>query len=495
MERRTFIRTFLVLLLTAAWLLLYPFIHRQSPWLQAHFRTYHFFQPFFQMPTDTLTAPALDRFPVPSPADTVSRDTAPAVSSPVADWVVPEIGGDYLGLSYLTPFFQKLRQATDQQVRIAYYGDSSIEGDIISQTFRESLQKTFGGSGVGFVPITSEIYGFRRSVRHRFSNNWREVALVHNNHYRQNRGISGQYFIALSMEEVELPNADSTNHDSLLATIDRRHWVRYQGTANYRGTEILPRTRLFFGRPNGLVDSLPQTAGIVYVRADEERLENKLRIEHLVNDVMLVDQPSSSVRLHFGLYRRVPFYGISFDSSTGVIVDNFSARGDSGQGLRRISKPVLAAFQKHLDYDLIILQYGLNVLNHQLRDYTWYERQIKKSIRHLQEALPGVPILLIGVPDRAVRLQGRMQTDPSVPRITEAQRASAEAMETAFFSFYEAMGGPGSMIQWVEEASPRLANSDYTHFNFRGGRRASTLLFDFLMEGYTAFTENTTDDL
>ena len=45
------------------------------------------------------------------------------------------------------------------------------------------------------------------------------------------------------------------------------------------------------------------------------------------------------------------------------------------------------------------------------------------------------------------------------------------------------MGGSGSMTKWVEE-EPVLANKDYTHFNFRGSKKVSDLLYKQLDAAY-----------
>ncbi|MEZ4850537.1 MAG: hypothetical protein R3B93_18375 [Bacteroidia bacterium] len=50
------------------------------------------------------------------------------------------------------------------KTRIAYFGDSMIEGDLITQSLRNDLQELLGGQGVGFVPITSQTYGFRKTI-------------------------------------------------------------------------------------------------------------------------------------------------------------------------------------------------------------------------------------------------------------------------------------------------------------------------------------------
>jgi len=58
----------------------------------------------------------------------------------------------------------------NKKVRIAFYGDSFVDGDILTSSLRNKLQHRFGGSGVGFVPISSEIAGFRKTIFHKFVN-------------------------------------------------------------------------------------------------------------------------------------------------------------------------------------------------------------------------------------------------------------------------------------------------------------------------------------
>ena len=55
-----------------------------------------------------------------------------------------------------------------------------------------------------------------------------------------------------------------------------------------------------------------------------------------------------------------------------------------------------------------------------------------------------------------------------------------------FWNFYLNMGGEGSMIKWVE-GDTAFANKDYTHVNFRGGKKIAGLLFNTLMNAYKAY--------
>ena len=70
----------------------------------------------------------------------------------------------------MTPFYRALDElaAKPRPVRIAYFGDSFIEADILTADLRAMLQERYGGCGVGFVTITSPVNGYRPTVRHSF---------------------------------------------------------------------------------------------------------------------------------------------------------------------------------------------------------------------------------------------------------------------------------------------------------------------------------------
>src|SRR5215813_8857713 len=69
----------------------------------------------------------------------------------------------------LATFFRALNDTKNRAVRVAFFGDSFIEGDILTASFRDTLQQLFGGQGVGYVPITSEVAQFRTSIRQTFN--------------------------------------------------------------------------------------------------------------------------------------------------------------------------------------------------------------------------------------------------------------------------------------------------------------------------------------
>ncbi|MEZ5067654.1 MAG: hypothetical protein R2847_03850 [Bacteroidia bacterium] len=71
-------------------------------------------------------------------------------------------------------FFVDLKNLSKgkQKIRVAWFGDSMIEGDLVTQDFRKLMQKQFGGNGVGYVPVTSPVAQFRQTIRQTFSDDW-----------------------------------------------------------------------------------------------------------------------------------------------------------------------------------------------------------------------------------------------------------------------------------------------------------------------------------
>jgi hypothetical protein len=106
----------------------------------------------------------------------------------------------------------------------------------------------------------------------------------------------------------------------------------------------------------------------------------------------------------------------------------------------------------------------------------------------MKAGFPNTSILIISVGDKGYRKDGVYQTDPSIPLMVNIQRKLAEQTDCAYWSLYDAMGGSGSMVKWVE-GDTVLANKDYTHFNFRGAHKVGKLLYTKLMSEYRDFNK------
>lgn len=54
-------------------------------------------------------------------------------------------------------------------MRVAYYGDSFIEADILVADLRENMQATYGGCGVGWIDAGNDLEQYKRSIQTEFS--------------------------------------------------------------------------------------------------------------------------------------------------------------------------------------------------------------------------------------------------------------------------------------------------------------------------------------
>ncbi len=475
MSDQKFSRAFLILALSGVLLMIYPLLHSRIGFLQRNFKTYTVFNS-----AKKDTAIVIDSLPYSS-----------IVKGPIVEEKSPPA---YAGIQYLKEFYRKLAQS-NSQIRIAYYGDSAIEGDMICQTLRDSLQKRFGGAGVGFVPIYSPIAGFRNTINHHASDAWQTWNFGFKHDSPFSFGYGGEVFSASreidslrlkvgqdSVVVIDSLQIDSTSIEPIAQKItqeeEQQYTVRYIASKRYAGVSTLANPYLYYGAPTD-----GKTFGSVTVTQFKKSKEYALSGKKKVNRIPL-QAGSHKIELRFEGIDSMPIYGLSFESKSGVIVDNLPSRGNSAAWLMRLNTGVMQQFNAYFDVDLVILQYGLNVMNTKMTDYSWYKKEIKRVIAKMKKSYPTANILLIGPSDKGTKVAGEMMTDPSIPRITSVMRQAAEESEIAFFSFYETMGGAGTMVNWVEDKKPRWANLDYTHFNFKGAREAGGMLIDFLLGGF-----------
>jgi lysophospholipase L1-like esterase len=192
---------------------------------------------------------------------------------------------------------------------------------------------------------------------------------------------------------------------------------------------------------------------------------------------MCIRDSSDSIRQVFASLNQggITCFGASLEDETGIYIDNFAIKGNSGLGLQAIPERNLAAFDSLLHYDLIVLQFGLNVSNSPTKDFTGYMKGMNKLINKLKQAFPETPILLLSVSDRSQRRQGGFVTMPVIPMLIQAQEKIAFDNKLLFWNLFEAMGGENSMAGFAN-SKPALANKDYTHLNFAGGRKVGLSL-------------------
>lgn len=395
-----------------------------------------------------------------SEEDTLTNKTISFVSNPLGIKFSSEKFEQYKGYQYLIPFFEKLYQLETNKkgkARIAYFGDSMTDGDMIVQDVRTQFQSIFGGEGVGFVNITSESAGSRGSIIHEFSPNWKAQSYLKTKSPLRSFGVNGSVFFA---------------KDTVNST-----WVKYKAGRN-RFSTTLNNPTLFYGSSKNKKGSLRQIFG-------KDTVYKKLNTNSILNATQVAGDVKN-MKVNFINADSIPFYGFNFDNGKGIHVDNFSSRGNSGLPLGTFNVDLMNAFQQKLGYDLIILQFGTNVLNYGSLNYSWYERKMTSVVNHAKECFPGAAILIITTADKSTKYDMQMKSDSAVAPLVVAQKRYAVKSEAGFVNLYTLMGGDGSMVKWVENV-PARANKDYTHFNHRGAKEIAQLIYKQIDTGYQEY--------
>ena len=342
------------------------------------------------------------------------------------------------GQSALRRLRAALREGRSRSVRIAFVGDSFIEGDILVAPFRQALQQRYGGKGVGYVPLTSTVARFRQSIQQRFEGAWRQTL------------------------------ASKSNSRTLFTLSETFATATASASTSYKLTNA-DRVTLHY-----VSDTIP--VAITYGINGGERQHVELPASH--GALAEYTFPHSAVKqfeLATGGGDDTRFYGVCFDGMTGISVDNYSLRGSSGTKLTAVSSALTAQLSRFRPYDLIILSYGLNVLSPKDNNdsYEWYYDAMAKSIEHIQQLYPHATILLMSLSDRATLHEGEIHPLNGVARVLRIQHRLAQRYGLLFWNTHEAMASLGGIKGFVDKG---WAAKDYTHISMAGGTQLAKLL-------------------
>ena len=343
--------------------------------------------------------------------------------------------------------------AGKEPVRIAFMGDSFVEGDILTADLRELLQDTFSGGGVGYAPIASPFTGFRQTIK-TTSKGWTPYNIMQRKSTPE--PYVGDFFVSGWVAKAS-PNAST----------------RWDMTQKRRHADECRRARLLF---------ICREDASVSVKLDEgeERKFSFSAGEHVRQIVVESDKISSlEFRVESGA---AGFTGIGaeFDDVKGVTVDNLSVRSNNGQAMFWSNPAVNAQINTMRRYDLVILQYGLNIMQSDRTNYSFYAEQVEKMIHYVENCFPEAAILVMGVSDRSQKDENGITPMKVAEHLTQWQRTAAQKCGAAFWDTYAAMQHLGGMENFVANG---WAGKDYTHINYAGGARIARELYYSLLKG------------
>ena len=152
---------------------------------------------------------------------------------------------------------------------------------------------------------------------------------------------------------------------------------------------------------------------------------------------------------------KVVCYGASLEGDGGVAVDNFSVRSNNGHAIFGTGAQINRQAHDMLSYDLVVLQYGLNIMMPGQRNFSKYRDQLRDMIAYTERCFPNAAILVLGVSDRWIKDEetGRFKPIGSVDALTRHQRAAADSSRVAFWNTSEAMADLGGMPAFVRNGS------------------------------------------
>lgn len=340
-----------------------------------------------------------------------------------------------------------LKTGKKTKVRIAFFGDSMIEGDLLTQTLRKSLQQQFGGHGVGFVPITSAVSKFRQTAVTDYSDNWIDENFKEGK--KDQLFLSGHLF-----------------HSS-------NGWVQMRD-ATLPNDSVLLEKSLFCGK----------SSHVVPVSINNKTVS--IKPEQAFNRIVIGNDKSTWIKLSVS-DNQFPVYGISFESESGIFVDNFSFRGITGIEYATIDSAYLSSISQNNPYDLIVFQYGVNLLfRPNDKNFSWYSKVMLPVIKKMQNCFPDTDFLLISTADRAFRYNGEYKTAVGMDSLIKVQAQLAYQTNSIFYNQYATMGGQNSIVQWAK-MKPSLANQDYVHPNHRGAEVLAGYFFKAVMNDYEKY--------
>ena len=379
----------------------------------------------------------------------------------------------------LFPLFRDMRSLgrSGRSIRIMHYGDSQIEGDRITSLIRFKLQRQFGGSGIGLQPPV-QLYGYQLSLKHTASDNWKrytifgevDSTLGHNRY-----GVLGSF---ARFSPCYLYESDSSGGQEYEA------WIRMeQSRRAYPLARIFKTCRLYYGNAPQPVFCELYTDGALY---DADFLDVT---DHFKVKTWFFEETPQQLEFRFKSSVSPDFYGIALDGDRGLAMDNVAMRGSAGLFFSKLDGEMLKEMYHELGVELLVLQFGGNVVPYLSENYVYYEKWFYRELSGLKSLMPDLSIIVIGVADMSVREKDYYVTYPNLEHIRDALREAAFRADCAFWDMYSAMGGRNSMPSWVF-AQPSLASSDFVHFNERGARVLAEMFYNAFMHDYIAYVRS-----
>lgn len=378
------------------------------------------------------------------------------MSAPPADALIIEDPSSHA----LDAFHKSLRRTSKgvDQTRILQFGASHTECDLFTGYLRRYLQSRFGDAGHGYLMPARPWKGYRHEdLRLDSSDGW----------------------------VVDKALGSSSREDGLYglgvfscASGSPDDWGFFATSTSSPFGRSASRFEIFFleqpggGRFEITVDGAPYTSVSTY-GAGTDFGTFVGRLEDGPHEIALRPLGDGEVRLLGATLER---------GAPGVIVDTLGLRGARAADLLDIDEPLWTSQVRHRRPDLVVLAYGTNESGDEHQPIARYEASLSAVLTRLRSAAPDASCVLMGPTDRPKKAsRDNWAPRERVELVNESQRQVSARFGCGFFSAFDAMGGPHSMVKWREA---QLAQKDHVHLTTRGYELLAEHFAKGLLQGY-----------
>ena len=373
------------------------------------------------------------------------------------DLANPRIGIE--NAAALRPFFDQLHQLeldpTAKVVRALQFGDSHTAADMFTGAMRTLFQSKWGNGGAGFSYAGYPFAGYRiQGTKRAQSVGW----TVEGTHFRDlgDAALVGMGGVSLSTQQ---PGS----------------WVSLEADASSLEVQYLTQPG---GGPIEIYDG-----ELLLASLSTDGPTAAGRFDSPV--VPSLDGGPHHFEVRTTDYAPVRLLGMATQNAAGATYEAIGLNGAEASLLLRWDETLQQPYMEQVNPALIVLAYGTN----EASDHTWTEESYAAMLRLLiarcRRLAPNAAILVIGPPDRAIRISRKGWAPfAGVDRIVAAQRLVCKQMGCAYWDQRSRMGGFGSMGEWVQV---QWAQADHTHFTGEGYTELASALFSDIVQQYNIY--------
>jgi lysophospholipase L1-like esterase len=361
----------------------------------------------------------------------------------------------YSKKSIINNFVSKLLSAKNKKITIAHFGDSHVQLDYFSSTFRNLLDSNFGNSGRGLIfPFSIAKTYSHRDFTSNFTGKWLSSNSIQNPP-KIPLGVSG--FVA--------------NTKDMYANVTFKFNKKLDS-----GPYIL---YTYFKNDSDDYD-IKISDYTNYLKKIDSKYENNIKI--FVTDKSIDSLKIEFTKSSFDVVSDLFFYGLEIKKETpGVLYHNL---GVGGASFNALNQQLYFDNQfRILNPDIVILDWGTNDIIYKNNIAEDLESTIIKTINRIRSILPNITIILTSVQDmnyKGLNISKAKDFSDLIRKISIQE-------DCIFYDWFYISGGRFSMKQWDENL---LARKDNIHLTPLGYKVKAELFFNAIQKSIFDFKNN-----